>query len=554
MFDLKPVHENLRMYFRKIYILVIIFSLLNICGVSSAASKKYTGTFITSCRIYQLGEDEFILKLYGKNLPAPETESEGNSINITLKNVRVRNPKKLNASVYDTLYSVPLVYGFNITNLKGDIVSIKIDVNFPLQSASGIHSSDGYTLRLKTTQQQTFTHVPETPDKQVQGPENTLPFMIDTRISVELRDAELRDVLRMLMSYVGRNIIIDSTFPNNALITMTLTDVRIDEVLNHLMRTYDIACYSMGANTIVFGPREGLYKLSGEKQIRSFRISYAELGAVRTMLASLAGIQGSEITADERLRTLYINTNPAKMEEAADIISRIDVPSQQVLIRASIFEFNDSASDAVASALQVAYDEWLIEAGGDDGIRLDYYEDRSIRQTRNPRTARTMSAVFSALESEGKGRVIANPSVIAIDGQSATIELTHTYTYSVVRDDAGNSIASEQDVGPTLTFTPRIERDGYIHLDLNLSTGDVVGDFRGTPITSDRSVTTNVRVRDGMPFVVGGLFQNNKNTSVTKIPIIGDLPLIGNLFRSKSVNNTRTQAVMVVTPYILDSN
>ena len=154
--------------------------------------------------------------------------------------------------------------------------------------------------------------------------------------------------------------------------------------------------------------------------------------------------------------------------------------------------------------------------------------------------------------------MLANPSVIAIDGQEASIKLTQDYTYVSGKDEAGNPTTETEEVGPQLTFTPRIERDGSIRLKIHIQTGDVIdrvssGNAENLPVTSNRDVTTEIRVRDGMPFVIGGLFQDNQSKLVTRIPILGQIPLLGELFTYRSTEHTRTQAVMVVTPYILEN-
>ena len=126
--------------------------------------------------------------------------------------------------------------------------------------------------------------------------------------------------------------------------------------------------------------------------------------------------------------------------------------------------------------------------------------------------------------------------------------------YSAGMDDNKNPKWETTSVGPALTFTPRIEDDGYINLDININTGDYIGkDSDGNIRTSQRTVTTKVRVKDGMPFVIGGLFSESTVQQNDRLPVIGRIPLIGDLFVSKSTDKNKTQAVIVITPYILDS-
>ena len=540
-----------RFCFVFIFLVITLFCL----PVTAAVNRndKYTGSLLTNCSFYQLGTDEFVMKISGRKLSEPETEFIDDVIQVTLKETRIKNPAGINSSTFNFLETTPLIIDFGIENISGDAV-ITLKTSRAMKLDSVMRSAEGYSIRIKPLEaQSSFVDAKIIPQRIAKAPENMLPFRVNTRVTVEFRDAELRDIFRMLMSQIGRNIIIDSSFPTDVLVTMSIEDIRIDDVLNHLLRTYNIACFPAGKNTTAFGTKEGLYKLSGANEMKAFKIKYAEASQVKTLLVNLANIPDGNIIVDERSRMLYVKTNPAKMEEAEEFISRVDLPMKQIMIRASIFEFTDEDSAAIQNALNIAYDEWQITLG-EGAITLDYAEDRS-RTGRNPRTARTIQNVFKALEARGKGRVIANPSVTAIDGQQASIQLKQEILYSAGMDDSKNPKWDTKSVGPELRFTPRIEDDRYINLDINIKTGDYIGKDEDDNIrTTDRTVTTKVRVKDGMPFVIGGLFSENTVKVINKIPILGNIPLIGDiLFTYRSTDRTKAQAVMVITPYILDS-
>ena len=540
-----------RFCFVFIFLVITLFCL----PVTAAVNRndKYTGSLLTNCSFYQLGTDEFVMKISGRKLSEPETEFIDDVIQVTLKETRIKNPAGINSSTFNFLETTPLIIDFGIENISGDAV-ITLKTSRAMKLDSVMRSAEGYSIRIKPLEaQSSFVDAKIIPQRIAKAPENMLPFRVNTRVTVEFRDAELRDIFRMLMSQIGRNIIIDSSFPTDVLVTMSIEDIRIDDVLNHLLRTYNIACFPAGKNTTAFGTKEGLYKLSGANEMKAFKIKYAEASQVKALLVNLANIPDGNIIVDERSRMLYVKTNPAKMEEAEEFISRVDLPMKQIMIRASIFEFTDEDSAAIQNALNIAYDEWQITLG-EGAITLDYAEDRS-RTGRNPRTARTIQNVFKALEARGKGRVIANPSVTAIDGQQASIQLKQEILYSAGMDDSKNPKWDTKSVGPELRFTPRIEDDRYINLDINIKTGDYIGKDEDDNIrTTDRTVTTKVRVKDGMPFVIGGLFSENTIKVINKIPILGNIPLIGDiLFTYRSTDRTKAQAVMVITPYILDS-
>ena len=407
-------------------------------------------------------------------------------------------------------------------------------------------------MRIKTLEDSiAFTHfVP--PPKLVPAPDYQIPFKVAKKMTLELRDVDLRDVLRMLMTEIGRNLIIDPSFPQNVLVTMSLNDVRVDEIFNYLLRTYDIACYSAGKNTTVFGSFEGLYKLSGNIETKTFEIAYADLAALKTMITGLTQVPDANIVADERMRTLHVRTNPAKMQEVSEIINRLDTPLRQVMIRASIFEFNDTATREVANALNVAYDEYQLQWASGGGT-IQWTDPKLLTSI-----TRTITNNFTNLLNTGQGKILADPSVIALDGKAAEIQLTEDYPYVSARDQYGNVTWATEEIGPKLKFTPKLGRDGFINLVIEMETGEVIGTSSGSngeemPRTSERKVKTEIRVRDGMPFVIGGLFRENKTDSILKIPVLGDIPLLGSLFKTTTKSRNKSQVVMIVTPYILDN-
>ena len=580
---------------RKLTIIFTIVILILANGISSASaakpnSGKYKGSILKMCRIYQLGEDEFIVRLTGRKLPEPECYVEDNTtLSIMLKDSKAYHPETIKASVMSAFQTVPLLYNFEIVNVSDDKdlfhVEIEIKSNNPMKVHSVLHNVDGITIRVKSEVKNDSafgnTYVPS--PKAVPSPETKFPFAISDRVTLELRDASLQEIIRGIMAYVGRNVIIDPSFPKkiiraeqnvdnggvkmtqvttqeeDMLLTMTLNDVRVDDVMNYLMGAYDIACYVSGTNTLTFGSREGLYKLSGKNSIKRFEIHFADPVKVSAMLKTLAAVENSAITVDERMKTLYVKTNPAKMQEVEELIGVLDTPEKQVMIRASIFEFSDNDTLAVENTLNIAYDDIMISLGG-TGITIDYRNDRSIRGNRTVWTDRVITDAFRALETQAKGKIIANPSVIAIDGKKAEINLTQDYPYVSDRDNEKGTVTwSTEEVGPKLSFTPRIGRDGYVALTLELSTGDVISTQTSStgeqmPVTTTRSVKTDVRVRDGMPFIVGGLFREDEGKGVSRIPILGNIPLLGELFTYRYNTKQKSQVVMVITPYILDSN
>ncbi len=588
------VRENYRFSFCEyVRIIILLIAIIFVSPANAAKSSKYIfekdkfrGNFIVNCKTYQFGSDEIVLSAHirrPKNntsnaIIAPEVQTDVHKLRLIFANTQVQKASDFDSLQEATRASTPSIIDFKARNwnfLNSDdeyeynaIVELELDSDFEISRNRRTQYGFQFILKLLHSEQERSRSTQDFTNNQ-DSPKNSFPFKLEQRVTLELRDTELKDLLRVLCSHIDRNVIIDPSMPNPT-ITMSLNNVRIDEVFNFLMRTYGIYCYSAGVNTISFGSRDGLYKLSGEEDLKTFPIAYADLDAIRPILASLTKLPEANFIIDKRLRNIYVRANPSLMNEISKYLNMIDAPGKQVMIHASIFEFSDSAQRDVENAINAVYDHYNFNFDGDSGGSLI-----GLRRWPNPfnitndngdeveinsgRAELVVYNSFKALETKGKGKVLANPSVIAIDGQEAKISMTEDYPYVSARDDDGNVTWSTQNVGPQLTFTPKIGRDGEVSLKINIETGEVIEMMRGSngeqmPRTSKRVVNTEIRVRDGMPFVIGGLFRENNTRTRNKIPVLGDIPLLGSLlFSTNNKSNVKTQVVIIVTPYILDS-
>jgi type IV pilus assembly protein PilQ len=169
---------------------------------------------------------------------------------------------------------------------------------------------------------------------------------------------------------------------------------------------------------------------------------------------------------------------------------------------------------------------------------------------------KVLTAGLNAMEEDGKAKTLAHPSVITLDGEKATVSMQTSTPYRTGVDSNGNSTYSTVETGPKLDFTPVIGRDGVVTIRVNISAGPaprLVGSANDqVPVTSHRDVETIVRVRNGEPFVVGGLYQDIKNSTRRRIPVLGYIPLLGDLFTQRSDTHTKTEAAIIVIPYILE--
>ena len=294
-------------------------------------------------------------------------------------------------------------------------------------------------------------------------------------------------------------------------------------------------------------------------------------------------VEWLKAVADERMRCLYITASPEGHSCVEALLNRLDSPGKQIMIEARLVEINDGARQEFESTLAAVYNGWIFSYGsaglggrytyGNGAVTPNVDPTGSTRPGELPIIGGTdtdtsfpgyvadsamkmVDAALRAMESDNKGKVLASPSVVALDGQKASVRLTHNYLYQSGVDENGNPEFTNQETGPMLEFTPALGRDGFITINMKISTGEIVAFRRSgdseAPETTKREVDTRIRVRDGELFVIGGLYQENKTNNVTRVPVIGYIPLLGELFKTRTTQHSKSQMAFIAVPYILD--
>ena len=215
------------------FILSLLIIFFCSCSPSEAArEEKYIHAELNNVSAYQLGMEEFVIKLQGKNLNDPVTDFQGGSMLITLQDTKAKNIKKINASIKDFYDSVPAIVNFSAENISEDEhwrVEILVEADRAMEFKSGSRNYDGYSLRIKFEEEKN-NFVKFEPIKKVpNSPEAFLPFRMNEKLNMEFRDAELRDVFRLIMETSGKNVIIDNSFPKDVVISLSLIDVEAEE-------------------------------------------------------------------------------------------------------------------------------------------------------------------------------------------------------------------------------------------------------------------------------------------------------------------------------------
>jgi len=494
--------------------------------------------------VMQTGSTGIVLEVKGSSLPAPSFTSSGTEVVLTW-------PKSYIPSLNWTRdYSYPLVRKISM-NQTGEDLRMVLEVTEPLEirEIKGTAPSNFFKIYLDTRAQVVKKEMEALPKiKDLKPVRSNDPFLKNTPVNMELRDVELRDVFRMFGEIINMNIIADPSVPD-AYVTMTLKGVPLHEAFGYLMKMYDVN-YAIMGRTIIVGTADSIGKTLGREKTMSYQVAYAEPSAVAGLLQGLAGV--SKVVVDERLKTIYVTAREEQFIKVREVLQRVDNPGKQVMLQARIVEVTDSGQKDLQNSISAVYRNWQFSYSSGGLTNVSYFDDNTSNET-----LKSIDATMEYLQSENKGKVLASPTVVTINGEEAEVKLIRKLKYQSGIDDNGNPLFSDEEIGPTLTFTPLVGRDNMVTIDIEIETGDIIG-FRQSgqsevPETTERTAETMVRVRQGEPFIIGGLFQENDSSSVTQVPLLSQIPLLGELFKSTTSNTERSEVIIIVIPYILDT-
>jgi len=265
------------------------------------------------------------------------------------------------------------------------------------------------------------------------------------------------------------------------------------------------------------------------------------------------------ITADKETNSIVILASPEQIELIKSLIKKLDVPKMQVYVKARILEISNTKSAKIGAMFGLM--------GGSANTNGLYTLSANLGGPAiafNPATlglsipvikeGLALGATLDLLEIYGAAKKLSEPSILCINNTPSTIYVGKTV--SVLTGKTTSTVTSEsysrQDIGLKLKVIPRIDSDNKVSLNVEANIEDILpGSQIGLPITSKRTIKTTTIVRNGQSIIIGGLVKNNNDTTLKKIPLLGDLPLFGGLFRHKENNKDKTTLVIMLTPYIV---
>ncbi len=420
------------------------------------------------------------------------------------------------------------------------------------------------------------------------------------KLSLNFQNVEVRAVLNVIADFTDLNIITSDTVTGN--ITLRLKDVPWDQALEIILQTRGLDSRRNG-NVIWIAPRDELatreklaleaaQQISDLEQTRteSFQMSYQKAADVQKLLSDpnqrMLSKRGSAVV-DARTNTLFVQDVPSRLDEVRRLLAKIDVPVRQVMIEARIVEadetfsrnlgarfgFHDPSGQGfpVAGGARVNVGGGLADTGfhtGQTATTPDFIANSLSANMPaaglngfnagqfsfvlfNTQLTRLLNVEVTALEADGKGKIIASPRVLTADQVEAVIEQGTEIPYQQATSSGATSVSFRK-ANLALKVKPQITPDGNIIMSLDVNKDQPGATTAAGVQINTKHVKTEVLVENGGTVVIGGIYEQNDRTDVTKVPFFGDLPGIGWLFKNTARSNNKTELLVFITPRIVN--
>ncbi len=523
-------------------------------------------------------------------LPAPgisgSVNQVGNRITVTFPGVTV--PKRLQQKLGVGDFATPVSTITTRNTSNGAEVVIKGSGNFDQMA---FQANKTFAVELK----------PVTLAQQAAGPKH----YTGKKLTLNFQNIPVRSVLQILAEFTGKNIVVSGDVNGN--ITLRLHDVPWDEALDIILKTQGLAMRQsndvmMIAPAAVFA-RQEQNQLQAQNQIQKLvplqtayiQVNYAKAAALASLIksqkTSLLSDRGS-ITTDPRTNTLIVQDTDSHISQVRKLVHVLDVPVKQVLIESRIVIANDNfqrslgarfgvtgvvtgpnSSVVTTGDLNGANQMLSGQSAGSAGpypVPSNINDMLNVNMPASPAQAGgsvgqiavailnsnfQVGLELSALQAEGKGEVVSSPHVITANQEQAHIEQGVQIPYQNAASSGATTVQFKKAV-LSLDVTPQITPDNRVLMSIDVhkdSVGQTVATANGgsVPSIDTRQVNTHVLVDNGDTVVLGGIYESTVSQSVSKVPLLGDIPLLGFLFRQKSETNNKDELLIFVTPKIL---
>jgi type IV pilus assembly protein PilQ len=426
-------------------------------------------------------------------------------------------------------------------------------------------------------------------------------------VTLDFDATDIRDVFKLLAAKARVNIIFGNDVANIQPLTLHLSDVPFNEAVQTILSVSGLVATQVGDSIVrVLTPAQmAKERTTATTLTKIIPLNYSKATDIVPTLTAVRSAEGrtGTATADSKTNSLILTESPEGMATEERLISQLDVRPKQVLIEAKLVEvtlsngldygiqwnylslnqgkaFGQNGQTAVGTPIGFQTPNTIATplsqqplnytgpasngsvgaAGQGTGVNLPATNTFGALTLGRITNNQLLNLTLTAAATRNKVKVLSDPKVATLNNQPANINVTTQYPYvtSSLASTAGGAVTSQVQyvsVGIQLTVTPTINADGRITLNVNpnVSQPSVTAPTAtgGAPGIDSRQAQTTVLIRDGETIVIGGLISDHNEVDDSRVPILGDIPILGFLFRSKHVTRTRTELLIFVTPKIL---
>lgn len=552
-------------------------------AAASAKQQAATPAKQTNIDFRKDGKNAGIIELAALGFAGqPDISQQHDHIIVTLKNHTL--PTALQRSLDVADFKTP-VQKVTLKRLNNDTqLIITTTGNWELVNKS---AAPGYF---------TFQVLPKKQNLESGGVNNAPKTFTGRKISLDFQDVEIRTILQILAKESGMNIVASDSV--NGKMTLSLKDVPWDQALDLVMQARNLDMRQQG-NIVNIAPRDELLAkdkafLQAEKDIadlgalysQNFQLKYKNVEEFRSILRldnadttgnrnTLVSGRGS-VLIDPATNTLIVTDTRSVIEKFRKLIDELDVPAQQVMIEARIVEAADGFSRDLgvkfgATGRKKLKNEtsafgWGVNSGFGGGNKWEAQTKINLPVAAAANSISLVRAIssgalnleLSASESLSKTKTLANPRVLTQNRKEAKIESGYEIPFTVTTaSGGGNSTNTELKKAVLgLTVTPNITPDGQIIMTVKINKDSPAQCASGNNTIlciSTKSLNTQAMVENGGTLIVGGIYEENNGNTLTKVPLLGDIPVIGNLFKTRGKKTNRRELLIFITPRIIDT-
>ena len=542
-------------------------------AAAGAPLKAITGKAIENID-FRRGDDgagNVIITLSDPSV-SPAIEEQGGKIRVVFAKTQLPESLRVRLDVQD--FATPVKFVDSTAQAGGASIAIE---------PSGRYDYLAY----QTDNKLTISIKPLTEDEAAKRKAERFAYSGE-KLSLNFQDIDVRSVLQLIADFTDLNLVASDTVSGN--ITLRLQNVPWDQALDLVLKTKGLDKRQVG-NVLLVAPADEIaarerQELEAQRQIAELaplrrevvQVNYAKAADIARLFQSVTSAQGQadergSIAVDDRTNNIIAYQTQERLDELRRIVAQLDIPVRQVMIEARIVEANVDYNKSLGvrwGGMQLFGNGRGVVYGNDDlgdeggnsgadsngnfpfvdlgvanrtsGIGIGYITDNLI-----------LDLELSAMEKSGNGEVVSQPKVVTSDKETAKILKGSEVPYQEA-SSSGATSTSFKEAALSLEVTPQITPDNRIIMEVKVTKDapDWANAMNGVPPINKNEVNAKVLVNDGETIVIGGVFSNTQNRKVDKVPLLGDMPFLGRLFRRDSVIEEKSELLVFLTPRIVN--